>query len=131
MLNKINQKIIEAMKAKDSFKADALKMVKTELQNNQKSKSPQSEISVISSYYKKLAKGLEIENADFVAKVKAEMAVVAEFVPKELTDDEIRVFISKHSTLPSNEIMKNVKKDIEESGNLFDGKRVRDLVMQK
>jgi uncharacterized protein YqeY len=136
MFKKINDEIIKALKNKDSFRANTLKLVKAELQMNQKNSKPKPEQDVVTAFYKKLSKGLDIDDIEtkqpeFVKNLKNELAIIAEFTPKELSEDEFKTIIQNHLSLGNmGAIIKAVKEDVAEKGAMFDGKLVSSLIKQ-
>jgi len=130
LTNKIGKEIVAAMKEKNKFRLMALKMIKTELLNNQKEKKPRKDIEVVASYYKKLAKNLDIYKEEVALdNLKKELVIIKEFMPKELSREELESLIEKHLELGNfGQIMKAVK---EEVAGVFDGKLVSEIIKGK
>ena len=130
ILEKINKEIIMAMKAKNGFRNTALKMIKCDLQNNVKEGTPRTELDVVGSYFKKLAKNLDLYKDEVaLEKLNSELQIVKEFLPKELSTEELETLIDKHLSLNNfGQIMKAVKSEVD---GVFDGKLVSALIKSK
>lgn len=128
MLKEINAQIIQDMKAKDDFKKTALKMIKAELQANEKAENSIKELDVVMSYHKKLSKNLEFLKDEQLETLKKELALIEEFLPKAMTDEEIKNIISKHLEIGNfGKIMGAVKSEIT---GPFDGKKISGFIKE-
>jgi len=99
MLSKINSEIVSAMKSKDQFRRDVLRMIKSKIEEeNKKSKNKRDEIEVICAYYTSLEKATLIKgiSQDFIDKTNSELSIIKEFMPQEITVDEIEEMISEY-----------------------------------
>ena len=136
MYNKIHEEVIKALKDKNTFRMGVLKLVKAELLNNKNEPKPRPEEEIIAGFYKKIAKNLEIpdiqaKSPEFYEKTQKELEIIKEFMPKSLTEEELKSIITKHLSLGNmGAIMKAVKDEIAATGALFDGKTVSSLVNQ-
>lgn len=136
MYEKINDEVIKALKAKETFRLNILKLIKAELLTNKKEAKPRSEDEVIAGFYKKIAKNLEIpdiqnKHPEFYEQTKKELEIIKEFMQKSLSEGELKDIITKHLSLGSmGAIMKAVKDEIAATGALFDGKMASSLVNQ-
>ena len=139
---KIESDFIVAMKAKDSDKVSVLRMVKSALGNYKIEKRKENledaeVLEVLQRQAKQRKESLEsFEKAgrsDLLEKEKREFAILQQYLPKELTDEEIRAFAVKAVTASGaktkaelgkvmKELMPNVK-------GKADGKRVNEIVM--
>ena len=112
MLKKINEEIVAAMKSKDFFRRDVLRMIKSCIEEeSKKAKDKRTEIEVICAYYTKLEKATFIKNIaqDFIDKTKREMAIVKEFMPQEISVDEAYKILDDYlSTVKPAEINKGI-----------------------
>ncbi|MED3842231.1 GatB/YqeY domain-containing protein [Geobacillus stearothermophilus] len=104
LLDRLNDDMKQAMKNKEKEKLSVLRMLKAALQNEaiKLGKSPLSEdeeLTVLSRELKQRKDSLrEFENAgrsDLVGKVKTEIDIVQSYMPKPLTEDELRELIEQ------------------------------------
>ena len=92
MMMRLQEEIKTALKNKDSDRLNVLRMLLSEVKNeNFKEGKKRTPEEVIASYHKKLTKIKEdfAANVDFVANVDKELKVVSEFMPKFLDREEI------------------------------------------
>ena len=147
----IKGKMIEAMKAKDKEAKNAYSYMLDQIQKTEKNMQSKDnpnpklteaeEIAVVQKLVKqardaiaKTQKEVEGKNVDisaFVAAKEAEIAIYSQFVPKEMTADEINAIIKEVAeSLPTplnrGMLMKNIMVKIKNSGNA-DGKLVAAL----
>jgi len=126
---KVNQEIKLAMKSKDRFRLNALKYIKSLLQNNDINKKPVPELEVVMSHHKKMSKTLDLYKDQSLLDLKKEIFIIEEFIPKAMSEEEISALVDKHLALGNmGAIMKAVKADII---GPFDGKVVSTLVKSK
>lgn len=91
ILTKVNKEILLAKKSGQKERANSLVLLKSELLNNEKTEKPKEEIQVAISYAKKLEKALDLyEDEVKISELKKEISVIKEFLPKELTSEEIK-----------------------------------------
>jgi len=101
LFEKINNQLKDAMKAKDEIRLSVLRMVKSKiLYVNARGDLPDAEIlKIIKKYAKELDESIvEYQKAareDEVNKIKGELKIVAEFLPKELSPDAIKAIVEK------------------------------------
>ena len=131
MLEQISSLIKEAMNAKQAARLKVLRYLKSLLLENKTSTKPIAEQDVVIKHYKKLNDSLELykNSPDKLVEIKAEIAVVAEFMPQQL-DEEVVVQmikdIQQHLDNPNmGQIMKELSPKIK---GQFDGKRASELV---
>jgi len=117
LLEQVNNSIKTALKSKESLRANVLKLVKSELLNNEKAKKPISELKVVSGYHKKLKKSLEFFKGDLATDLENEISIIEEFLPKEMSDGELIKFIDtcfqvhiNYEDLTIGEIIGKIKK---------------------
>ncbi len=130
LMDKVNSDIKEAMKAKQQARLDALRMLKAEFIKNNTSVKPTDEMSVAISHAKRLSDSLELYqgNEEATAKIKEELAVIQEYLPKALEESEVVNMINKIKDAGAKDmgsIMKELQPQIK---GRFDGKRASDLV---
>lgn len=99
LLGQLNNEIKEAMKAKDEIKLGTLRMVKTAMNNAAIAKSKNElddteELEIIQKQAKQRRESIDSfekgGRAELAAKEKAELAILEAYLPKQLTDDEIK-----------------------------------------
>ena len=101
MVEKLKKDMIEAMKSKDKFRLTVIRMVKGELDKEHIDKkrdiNDELLIEVVSRGIKQRNDSiLEFEKAgrsDLVASVKDEIKILEEYLPEQLTEDEINQVI--------------------------------------
>lgn len=96
MMEQITADIKKAMLAKDKERLDALRYLKAMFIENKTSKAPQPEMDVLIKHVKKLRDSLENfppEN-ELRQKTEREIIVLTEYMPKQLTEAEVKTFIS-------------------------------------
>lgn len=138
LAEQVEKDIIAAMKARDSVKVSTLRMMKSALGNYliqiKKDKADDSEVlGIIAKQAKQRRESVEsFEKAgrkDLVDKEKVELAILEAYLPKQLTDDELRAEIQRAmadsgATSPS-EIGKLMKVLMPSIQGKADGKRVQ------
>ena len=104
LMEQVEKDIIAAMKSKDALKVSTLRMMKSALGNYliqaQKDKAEDAEVlGIITKQAKQRRESLEsFEEAgrkDLADKEKAELAILESYLPKQLTDEELRVEVQK------------------------------------
>ncbi len=102
LTEELNGDLITAMKARDKQKLSVLRMLKSALMNEKINAghdlSADEEVSVISRELKQRRESLsEFESAgrqDLGDGVKAEIAIVEQYMPKQLSDDEVQQIVA-------------------------------------
>ena len=130
LMDKVNNDIKEAMKAKQQSRLDALRMLKAEFIKNNTAVKPTDEMSITISHAKRLSDSLELYagNEEAIAKIKAELAVVQEYLPQALEESEVVEMINQikaNGAKDMGAVMKELQPQIK---GRFDGKRASDLV---
>ncbi|AXY25924.1 aspartyl-tRNA amidotransferase [Suicoccus acidiformans] len=98
LTERINQDVKLAMKARDKDRLKVLRMIKAALQNEQLNHDEpltgDQELTILNREMKQRRDSLaEFEQAgreDLVEEVKAEIVIVEEYLPEQLSDEEIR-----------------------------------------
>ncbi len=130
MKERLQQEFIKAKKEKDNFRASVISMIKSEMLLNDKSGSPRPAEDIIASYRKKIANSIEMfgghpEKQD---EIRRELLIIEEFLPKALSEAELRTIISKHLSLKNfGDVMKAVRSEVTGS---FDGKLVTTIIKE-
>lgn len=130
LMEKVNGDIKEAMKAKQQFRLDSLRMLKAEFIKNNTAVKPTDEMSITISHAKRLADSLELYEVGSEAhkKIKDEMAIIQEYMPKAMEEAEVVSLIASikaNGAKDMGAIMKELQPQIK---GRFDGKRASDLV---
>ena len=141
LAEQIEKDVIVAMKTKDAVKVSTLRMLKSALGNYliqvKKDKAEDSEVlGIIAKQAKQRRESMEsFEKAgrkDLSEKEKAELAILEAYLPKQLTDDELRVAIQNaiatsgaKGPADMGKLMKVLMPSIQGKA---DGKRVQEVV---
>ncbi|EIT85221.1 hypothetical protein A374_10775 [Fictibacillus macauensis ZFHKF-1] len=97
LLERLNQDMKQAMKDKNKQKLSVIRMVKASLQNESiklgRDINEEEELTVLAREMKQRKDSLhEFENAgreDLAEGIRAEIAIITDYMPKQLTDDEV------------------------------------------
>jgi hypothetical protein len=101
MFKKINDALSAAMKAKDTFRLEVIRMMKSKVLNvNARGDLPDAEIiKIIQKYAKSLKDAIEetkkVNRPDAVTKLEGELKIVEEYLPKMLSEAEARELVAK------------------------------------
>lgn len=98
MIKKIEKEMVDAAKAKDKIRLSALRMIKAALHNREidskEGLSEQEALQVISSLAKQRRDSIEqFRNGgrmDLVEKEEKELAITQEFMPRQMSEDDIK-----------------------------------------
>ena len=98
---KISERLFEemknAMRTKEAKRLSVIRMLMTEIKNEEKSSGKKrTEEELCFAYHKKLIKALELFPEDKKVELKEEIKIVEEFLPKLMNKDEIIVFINEN-----------------------------------
>ena len=130
LMEKVNNDIKEAMKAKQQERLDALRMLKAEYIKNNTAAKPTDELSITVSHAKRLQDSLEMYPAGTEAhdKIIKELDVIKAYLPQALSEEEVVAMIADIKAKGAKDmggIMKELQPQIK---GRFDGKRASDLV---
>ena len=91
MMDRVNNDIKEAMKAKQQERLDALRMLKAEYIKNNTAAKPTDELSVTVAHTKRLSDSLEMYAAgsDAHNKILKELEVLKDYLPQAMSEDEV------------------------------------------
>ena len=104
LLERLNKDMIQAMKNKEKDKLTTIRMVKSSLQNEaiklgKQELSQEEELTVLSRELKQRKDSLqEFEKAgrqDLVEKLRIEITHVEQYLPQQLSEDELKEIISQ------------------------------------
>ena len=133
MYEQISKLIVEAMKAKNKERLNALRYMKSLLLENKTSAKPIDEQEVIIKHHKKLSDSLDVfkDSQEKVDAIKAEIAVVAEFMPKPLEESDVVALIEEIKASLDNPNMGGIMKELSPKiKGKFDGKKASQLVQE-
>jgi uncharacterized protein len=130
MMDRVNNDIKEAMKAKQQERLDALRMLKAEYIKNNTAAKPTDELSVTVAHNKRLADSLEMYAAGTEAhnKILKEMEILKDYLPQAMSEAEVVALINDIKAKGAKDmgaIMKELQPQIK---GRFDGKRASELV---
>jgi uncharacterized protein len=130
MMEKVNNDIKEAMKAKQQERLDALRMLKAEYIKNNTAPKPTDELSITVAHAKRLSDSLEMYAAGTEAhsKILKELEVIKAYLPQAMSEAEVVALINDIKTKGAKDmgsIMKELQPQIK---GRFDGKRASELV---
>ena len=131
MFELITDDIKKAMLAKDKERLDALRYFKSMLIENKTSKTPIAEMDVLIKHVKKLKDSLENfpEENEIRKKTEREIVVLSEYMPKQLSIEEVKTFIKEIITsnpgINPGLVMKELSPKIK---GQFDSKMANELV---
>lgn len=131
MLDNINNLIKEAMKAKDKERLNALRYLKSMLMENSTSTAPIAEMDVVIKHYKKLNDSLEMykDSPEKAQAIQNELKVIAEFMPKQLSEADVVNLINEIKASLDNPNMGAIMKELQPKiKGQFDGKLASKLV---
>lgn len=129
----VNDEIKAAMKARDKVRLNVLRYLKKLFIENDVSGKAIPEMDIVISHAKKTRDSLTMypEGSEQQEGIKAEVKVLEEFLPKQLTEDEVATIISdiKASLDAPNmgAIMKELSPKIK---GQFDGKKASQMVQE-
>jgi uncharacterized protein YqeY len=101
MFKKINGDLAAAMKARDTFRLEVIRMMKSKvLLVNARGDLPDPEIiKILQKYAKSLKDAIEetkkVNRPEAVAKLEGELKIVEEYLPKMLSEAEVRDAVAK------------------------------------
>ena len=143
LLSDLNEDIKTAMKSHDKERLSVLRMVKASLQNATIAKredlSSDEEIAVVSRERKQRNDSLEdfkkADRPDLVQAIEKELAIVNEYLPKQLSEEEVRnivkdtiVEIEASSMQDMGKVMSALMPKVK---GMADGKLVNQLVKEE
>ncbi|MDN3514837.1 MAG: GatB/YqeY domain-containing protein [Candidatus Brocadia sp.] len=135
MKERIMEELKSAMKAQNKLRTSVLRMMLADIKIADTSGKPKDQIDyaeVVRGYYKKLKKTREeYERLHLPEKVKeldGEIAIVEEYLPKQLSDDEIKKIVSEvieTNKFTAKEMGVAMKLIMGKYGSAVDGKKVQ------
>ena len=101
IFKKLNDDLSAAMKARDAFRLGVIRMMKSKVLNvNARGDLPDAEIiKIIQKYAKSLKDAVEetkkVNRPDAAAKLEGELKIVGEYLPKMMSEAEVKDIVAK------------------------------------
>lgn len=137
LIEQINEGIKASMRSKDQVRLDTLRMLKSKiLAVDARGNLPDPEVlKLFKTYLGNLQEGVEqsSERPEIVAKLKSEIAIVQEFLPKALSREETKKLVEQaiiDSGAKSKKDVGFVMKAIMKLNNTVDGKTAKDIATE-
>ena len=135
MKERITKELKDAMKFKDKLKVSVLRMLLADIINVEKSGKEFKHIDIIRGYAKKLKKAIEeYERLQIIKEVdscKEELKIVEEFLPKQLSDEELLKLVTELIELEKPaDIGSAMKIVMGKYKDVADGKKVQVLIKE-
>lgn len=136
IIETINEGIKEAMKSRDQTRLSTLRMLKSKiLAVDARANLPDAEVvKLFKNYFGSLQEALEQAQAanrnDIAEPLKSELAIVQEFLPKSLSQEETKKIVAQaiaESGAKTKKDLGLVMKAIMKLNNTVDGKLAKDL----
>ena len=143
LLEKITNDMKLAMKARDQLKVSTLRMLMSQIKNariNAKEDlNPEQELAVIINAAKKHKESIEIyqktARTDLLEKEQKELAIIEEYLPEQISDEEVEKTITEIIEQTAAKSMKDIGKVMSEAMKILkgkaDGKKIQQLVRSK
>jgi len=143
LLDKISQDLTVAQKKRDTIRVSTLRMLKSDLKYKQIEKksslAEEEELAVLSSAVKKHKDSIEqfkqAQRNDLVAQEEAELNIILEYLPKQLSEEELTDLITQAiqeaGAVSKADLGKVMKLLMPKTRGRSDGKLVSSLVTAK
>lgn len=101
MIKKINTGITKAMKEKDQFRLEALRMMKSKilLVNAKGEVEDKEAIKILKKYAKSIKETLDVSEkhgkTESAEQAKKELVIVNEFLPEEMSEDQVKAKVQE------------------------------------
>lgn len=139
LIEKINDGIKEAMKSRDQLRLDTLRMLKSKILTvDARGNLPDADvIKLFKTYFGNLQEAIEQSKAanrpEVVEKLKREIEIVQEFLPKALSQEETKKLVVQAISASGAKTKKDlglVMKSLMKLNSAVDGKLAKDLAHQ-
>jgi len=129
-----------ALKAADTRRVNTIRMLLAELKNEQMQAGKKADdVTVVKRYAKKLTKALEeyerLGVADRAAELRAELAIVEEFLPQPLSDEQLEQLIdailAEHNITSPRQIGQAMGILMKEHRDRVDGAKAQQILKTK
>ena len=132
---RITKEINDAMKSGDKLRVSVLRMVLADIINIEKSGKEFKHIDIIRGYAKKLKKAIEeykrLHLQDKIVSFNEELKIVEEFLPKQMSDEELKkVVIELLDSEKPGDMGTAMKLVMGKYKEVADGKKVQALVKE-
>ena len=132
---RITKEINDAMKSGDKLRVSVLRMVLADIINIEKSGKDFKHIDIIRGYAKKLKKAIEeykrLHLQDKIVSFNEELEIVEEFLPKQMSDEELKkVVIELLDSEKPGDMGTAMKLVMGKYKEVADGKKVQALVKE-
>lgn len=138
---RVTEELKCAMKAQDKLKTSVLRMILADIKIADTSGKPRDQIDyveVVRGYCKKLKKSREeYEKLHLPEKVKeldGEIAIVEEYLPKQLSDDEMKMIVAEiieANRFTAKDMGTAMKLIMSKHGSTVDGKKVQTYLRER
>ena len=129
--DRISSEIILAMKAKAKTRLTVLRYIKKLFIENDTAKKQLDEMDIVISYAKKVKDSISLypDGSAQALELHEEVKVLEEFLPKQLSEDQVITLIQEIKSSQENPNMGSVMKELSlKTKGQFDGKRATELV---
>ncbi|MEM2954966.1 MAG: GatB/YqeY domain-containing protein [Candidatus Nanoarchaeia archaeon] len=140
LFKKISEDLQKALKDKDTIRLETLRMMKSKilLVDARGNLEDKEIIKILSKYSKTLREAIEearkVNRLDVAEKTEKELSIVEEYLPKQLSEAEIREIVKKTivevNATSIKDMGKVIKKIMSERADV-DGKIVKDIVTEE
>ena len=133
LMDVVSKQIVAAMKAKDKPRLNALRFLKKLFIENNTSKSPKNEQDIVIAHAKKIKDSIELypEGSDQRAEIETEYTILQEFLPEQLSEEDVVALIEKIKSGLDNPNMGAIMKELSpQIKGKFDGKLASQLVQK-
>ena len=132
LLDIIKSDHLEARKAKNTVAANVLGTIIAALETNTKSTAPKPEMEIVQTIAKKVSETIDVlnshpERTNQLEKYQEELAQIVKYLPKQLTNDELKKIIEDQHVEGNNmgKIMAHLKANY---NGRYDAKNASDIV---
>ncbi|EQC43908.1 GatB/YqeY domain-containing protein [Bacteriovorax sp. Seq25_V] len=129
--DRVSKEIITAMKAKDKIRLNVLRYLKKLFIENDTAKKPVPEMDIVISHAKKIKDSISLYPAGSpqALELQEEVIVMEEFLPKQLSEEEVIAMINEIKASQEKPNMGSVMKELSaRTKGQFDGKKATELV---
>jgi uncharacterized protein YqeY len=139
LIEQINQGIKDAMLSRNQIRLDTLRMLKSKiLAVDARGALPDAEVTkLFKTYYGNIHEAFEqaqtVNRPELVEKLKTELSIIQEFLPKALSEEETRKIVEqaiRESGAKSKKEFGLVMKAIKAINSTVDGKTAKDIADQ-
>ncbi|MDP1609279.1 MAG: GatB/YqeY domain-containing protein [Chlamydiales bacterium] len=139
LVEQINQGIKDAMRSRDSLRLDTLRMLKSKIlaADARGNLSDTEVLKLFKTYFGNLQEALEqaqaVNRADIAERLKGELLIIQEFLPKALSPEETKKIVLEaiaESGAKTKKELGLVMKSITKRGLTIDAKLAKDLASE-